>query len=240
MAAALTVTFGFAQAANTFNASQTQAIQKIIHDYLLSNPKILVEASQALQDQQVQNGIRKNAKALFASSVSPVIGNLKGQVSVVEFFDYQCPHCKQMTGNVDKLIKKNPNVRYIFKEFPIFGKSSQEAASAALASAKQGKYMAFHDALMETKGRLNMTKILAVAKKVGLNTAKLEKDMANPAIKAELRNNYLLAQELGIMGTPAFVVGPYPEVKGAKYGFVPGATTLAKLQGLINKAEGKA
>lgn len=221
--------------------AQKAQFEQVIREYLLKEPEVLIEAGQVLQtrqrdamNQRAQSAIKENAKALFNNN-SPIVGNAKGDVNVVEFFDYQCSHCKDMSEVMSNLVKADSNVRVIYKEFPIFGAGSEFAAKAALAANKQGKYEALHKALLAAKSRLNKDKVLAMAKQVGLNTQQLQKDMNSPAIKAQLKENYKLASALGIMGTPAFIVAGNPADKNDKRFFIPGATSLEKLQSKISE-----
>lgn len=216
-------------------------IDQEIRAYLLAHPEILIEMSQLLQSKQQQQmmvkasqAINDNAKALAHDPQSPVAGNLNGNVTVVEFFDYQCPHCKAMVSAVDGILLANKNVRVVYKEMPIFGAESEFAAKAALAASKQGKYQAFHRALMKTEGRLSDQQILDLAKSVGLDVNKLQAVMNTPEIAKELQDTGLLAQKLGLQGTPAFIV---LTENGAKVTsrFIPGQTTQPALQQAINE-----
>lgn len=223
-----------AKDSNSFTPDQKKIIEQITHDYLINNPEVLVEVSQKLQEQQenqmkkieenAQKAIPKLAKELFNDSNSPIIGNPKGNVTIVEFFDYQCPHCKNMSQVVDGIVKKDDKVRVVLKEFPIFGSSSVYASKAALAANKQGKYTQFHDALMETANPLTKEKVLEAAKSVGLNIDQLNKDMESKEVKDELDQNLKLAQKLGIMVTPVFIIGSTENAhneKNKSY-FIPG------------------
>lgn len=225
------------EAAGQLSPEQTKQIQKVVHDYLISNPQVLVEASQALQQQQMgkmqqnaQKGIAENAKDLFDNPNSPVAGNPKGNVTVIEFMDYQCGHCKEMSPIIDQIVKADPEVRVVIKEFPIFGETSEFASKAAIASVKQGKFWPFHLALMKDTNPLSHEEVLKIAKSVGIDTAKLESDMKDPAITDQLKDNFKLAQALGLMGTPALVVG---NQGGTKTAFVPGTTSKSNLEQLI-------
>ena len=228
-----------AQNSSSFNPNQTKEIQQIIHDYLVKNPQVLIEASQALQQQQMaqmqktaSKAITENARDLFNNSTSPVVGNPNGDVTVVEFMDYQCPHCKEMNPVIDGLIKTDGNLRVVYKELPIFGATSEFAAKAALASIKQGKYQAFHAALMADQNPLSKDEVLKLAREVGLNTDKLSKDAEDTQISQQLKDNNALAQKLGLMGTPAFIVG---RRDGSKTAFIPGTTNQQSLQQLITQ-----
>lgn len=219
-------------------------IDQEIRSYLLAHPEILIEMSQKLQAQQQQAMVEKagaaitaNIKSLAHDPQSPIAGNLNGNVTVVEFFDYQCPHCKVMVGAMDAIQIANKNVRVVYKELPIFGPESEFASKAALAAAKQGKYQAFHHALMKTQGRLNDQQVLDIAKSLGLDNNKLLAVMNSPAISKELQDNAALAQQLGLGGTPAFVV--LSETAGkVNYRFIPGQTDQSTLQKDINEVSG--
>ena len=151
---------------------------------------------------KAQQAIPAYASQLFNSKQSPMVGNQKAKVTLVEFFDYQCVHCRNMTSIVNDLVKQDKNLRVVYKEFPIFGPSSELAAKAALASKIQGKYLAFHNALMQAKPPLDKAKVMKLAKSVDLNTAKLEQDMQSQAVQDEIKQNYHLAQALGSDGYP--------------------------------------
>ncbi|MCC5791524.1 MAG: DsbA family protein [Legionellaceae bacterium] len=234
-----------AMAAEAISPAQKKEIEQIIHDYLVSNPEVLMEASQALQQKQQQKmqaqsqeAIIKNASALFADSKTS-IGNPKGNVTIVEFFDYQCIHCKKMAPVMSELVAANKDLRVIYVEFPIFGKSSETASRAALAAAKQGKYKAFHDVLIEQDGKLNEESIMAAAQSVDLDMAKLKKDMQSDAVSQVLQDNRKLAEAMHLMGTPAFVVAATPngQFKATpEPAFIPGAASKETLKDLIKKA----
>ena len=224
--------------AEPFSSDQQKAIEKIVHDYLVNNPEVLIEASQSLQSKemakakdQAMQGIAANKSKLFNDSHSPTAGNSNGKVILVEFFDYQCVHCKEMQPFIEKLVSTNPNIKIIYKEFPIFGASSNYAAQAALAAAKQGKYVEFHTALFKVNGPLNEAKIEEVAKSVGLNIEQLKKDMNDPDIKQELSDNYDLAKALSLVGTPSFVMS---NKAMTKFDFIPGAAPADLFQKSID------
>lgn len=227
------------EGAGPLSAEQTKQIQQVVHDYLISNPQVLVEASQALQQQQMgkmqqtaQKGISQNAKDLFDNPNSPVAGNPKGNVTLIEFMDYQCGHCKEMSPIIDQLVQADPQLRVVIKEFPIFGETSEFAAKAAIASAKQGKFWPFHLALMKDEGPLSHEEVLKVAQSVGIDTTKLQNDMKEAAVTEQLKDNFKLAQDLGLMGTPALIVG---NQGGTKTGFVPGTTSKGNLEQMISQ-----
>jgi protein-disulfide isomerase len=240
----------FATESTNFTPEQTKAIQNIVRDYLINQPQVLIEASEALQKQEMAKAeanaktqISQNADAIFADASNPVIGNPKGTITVVEFFDYQCPHCKDMAPIIDKLIAGDNNVRVVFKELPIFGENSKFASSAALAAFKlnPANYAKFHNALMAASNPLSQDKVLKIAKDSGIDVNALKKAMQNTAIEDQLQANFKLARELGIMGTPSLIVGKW--VLGSKDNkvdnaiFIPGATSLEKLQQAITQVK---
>ena len=232
-------------AAPALSETQKQQIESVIHDYLVTNPEVLIEASQTLQKKQQQNLAKKSqtaivseAKNLF-SAQSAVQGNAKGSVTLVEFFDYQCIHCKKMAPVLANLVKNDRNLRVVYKEFPIFGKSSEFAAKAALAAGAQGKYQAMHDALISGEKHLDKDMIKHIAKHIGLNMRQFHKDLKSVAIKNELAANRQLAEKLNLMGTPAFIVAATPEGTlkiGSQPFFVPGAASEESLQEMIQKS----
>jgi protein-disulfide isomerase len=234
-------------AASSMTDAQKKETEKVIHDYLVNNPEVLLEASQALQQkqqqnmqQQAQSAIQENADDLFKGKLTSV-GNVKGNVTVVEFFDYQCIHCKKMTPIIDGLVKKDSDLRVVYKEFPIFGKSSETASRAALAAGMQGKYKQMHDALLNIEKHLDDQIVMDTAKSLGLDMKKLKKDMDSKEVTDILESNRQLAEKLHLMGTPAFIVASTPNgkfKKGTEPSFIPGAATEESLQELIKKAAG--
>lgn len=199
-----------------FTAQEKEELGEFIREYLIQNPEIIVEAidelrrRQAVQTQaRVGDAIAAMSDEIFASESSPVGGNPEGDVTLVEFFDYNCPYCRAVKPTVFELLESDGNLRFVYKEFPILGESSVFAAKVALAAARQGLdlYEALHIGLLEAKGRLTEESILATAEEVGLDVARLRSDMEDPAIQDEIDRNIALAQRLGITGTPAFVVG---------------------------------
>ncbi len=185
-----------------------------IHDYLVKNPDILVEMSNELdkrqadeQDAKQQKAISKNADKIYRSPETPVAANPDGDVTVVEFFDYNCGFCKRAMPEVVKIVDDDKKVKLVLKELPIFGEDSEAAAKAALAARKQGKYFEMHQKLFSEPGKANLEKALQVAQELGLDVEQLKKDMDDPAVKDTLAENRALAEELGVQGTPYTLVG---------------------------------
>jgi protein-disulfide isomerase len=221
-------------AASADVAPDRAALGKTIREYLLANPEVLVEAMQELERKQdgqrdavAQKGVQENQAELFRDADSPIGGNPNGDVVIVDFNDYQCPYCKRTHQAMKSVVAADGKVKTIYKDLPILGEASKVAALAALASVKQGKHTAFHNALMEFSGKLDRDKILEIAGSVGIDRAQLEKDMEDPKLKRTIERNLELASALGIRGTPAFVIGKQ---------FVPGAVDAAALKQLIADA----
>ena len=199
---------------DAFSDSQKSGIEAIVRDYLLKNPEIIRDAFIELQKRQAQaeaseqrKKIAEFADDLFRGTDALIAGNPKGDVTVVEFFDYNCPYCKQAFKQLMQLAEKDKNVRIVFKEFPVLGDPSQFAARAAIAAHLQGKYFEFHQALLEAPGRTNAAKVEAIAKKTGLDVDRMKKDMNSKAVTDRIAKIYGLARNLGIQGTPAYIVG---------------------------------
>jgi protein-disulfide isomerase len=244
-AAALALALGLAAAPQAgsaqdaqppFDATQSEAIEALVRQYILEHPEVVVEALHRYEQQQQAAEAERQAAAivaladqLTADPRDPVIGNPDGDVTLVEFFDYRCGFCKRMTGVLTQLVDEDPNLRVVMKEFPILSRESGQAARAALAGLRQGKYEAFHFALMEG-GALTDDEILAIAASVGLDTDELQDAMQDPAIGVALRDNLALAEKIGITGTPAFIVGNT---------LVPGAVSIEELRAKIAAARAK-
>ncbi len=191
------------------------AVETIIRDYLLQNPEILLELQQALEikmnaerEEQARVAMTENAAQIFRSPADPVIGNKDGDITVVEFFDYNCPFCRKVIPDLEELISTDKNVKIVMKEFPIFGEESEQAAYAALAAGRQGKYWEMHRALLEKPGRANKQKALTIARELNLDIAKLEADMVLPEVRTVVEDAQRLGQKMGIQGTPHFLIGP--------------------------------
>lgn len=229
--------------------TQKKQVQDVVHDYIIKNPDVVVQSLQIYQQSQMdqakktientQNNSPKYADALFHQASDPVAGNPNGKFTVVEFFDYQCPHCVDMSSVIDDLVKNNPNVRVVFKEFPIRGPISEIATKAALAAQQQGKYYEFHKALMTSKQEpLTEDAIYALAKSVGLDVDKLKTAMRSDAVAQQIKANYKLAQDLQLLGTPALFIAKTNISKGSPSTaivFVPGQVDKAQMQAMLAK-----
>lgn len=199
---------------SSFSAEQKADIQRIVKDYLLTNPELFLEIQAALetrmeqlQAEKLKSALKAHADVLYRDPDAPVAGNPKGDVTVVEFFDYNCGYCKRGFADLAQLIKDDPKVRVVFRELPILSKGSEEAAQVALAARMQGKYWEFHSAMIQYKGQADMASALKLAEKAGLDMNRLKADIKSDAVAKEIKTVRDLAQTLGINGTPHFLVG---------------------------------
>ncbi len=222
-----------------FTREQKAEIETIIHDYLIDNPEVLPEAVQALQERKLREMEKNSVKvikenaALIFSSKSPFLGNKDGSLYIVEFLDYNCPHCRHMNEILKDILSENKDIKLVIKEFPVFGDASIFAAKAALAAARQGKFQEMHDALLSEKGTLKIPMVLEIATRIGLNIVTLEQDMK--LVDPELAEVKELATKMGIQGTPVLIVSRYPIKDDKKVFYIPGAVEKDVLQGTINQ-----
>lgn len=220
--------------AASFSDAQRQEIGEVVKDYLLKNPEILQEVMTELERRQQEELSKSQAAALndmrdtlMDSSHGSVVGNPKGDVTLVEFFDYNCGYCKRAVADIGSMIKQDPNLRVVLKDMPVLGQESIDASHVSLAVKQQisgDKLFDYHSRLMLAKGRIGSAQALALAQEMGLDMARLKKDMDSQDIKAALQENFMLGDKLGLSGTPAFIVGGT---------VVPGAVGQKPLQTLV-------
>jgi protein-disulfide isomerase len=189
---------------DTLNQDQVNAY---IREYLLSNPEIIPEAVEVLRSRQNASALMESDELLYNDGFSHIAGNVDGDITIVEFYDYNCGYCKQVPEHIAQLIEEDKNVKVIFKELPILAESSQYASVAAMASMKQDKFMDFHSALMKNKRQLTEELVMQIARDSGVDEDKLLQDMADPEIEKNIMKNKYLVQNIGISGTPGFVIG---------------------------------
>ena len=201
-----------------FSEPQKTEIEQIIREYLVSHPEVLQEAIAELDRRQAAADTEKakaavaaNAATIFDSTRQVVLGNAKGDVTLVEFFDYNCGFCKGALPQMMSLLKDDTNLRVVLKEFPVLGPGSVEAAKVAVAVRMQDKtgkkYLDFHQKLLGSRGKADNARALAVAKEVGMDMGRIEKDMASDEVRVSLEESLKLAETLGLNGTPSYVVG---------------------------------
>ncbi|MDP2381431.1 MAG: DsbA family protein [Nitrospirota bacterium] len=225
----------FAEPAASADPASKQDMERIIEQYIRTHPEVIEQSLQTLEARRLEDERQRSKIALATRQndllhdpASPVSGNPAGEVTLVEFFDYRCGYCKRVAGAVTQLQQDDARVKVVYKDLPILGEASELAAKAALASKAQGKHQAFHEALLAANGDITKDSILSIAGEVGLDAKRLETDMANPEWQSAIDRNRALARDLGINGTPGFIVGTE---------LVPGALDLTGLQDLITRAE---
>jgi protein-disulfide isomerase len=204
--------------AQTFSDGQRGEIETIVKNYLIAHPEVLEEAMNELNKRQAADeaakheaSITENSKAIFDSPRNVTLGNKSGDVTFVEFFDYNCGYCKRAMTDMMDLMKADPKLKVVLKEFPVLSEGSVEAAKVAVAVRMQdpggAKYLDFHQRLLGGRGPADKARALAAAKEAGLDVARLEKDMASPEAKATIDENFKLAESMGMNGTPSYVIG---------------------------------
>ncbi|SDS30015.1 DsbA family protein [Bradyrhizobium canariense] len=207
-----------AASAQSFSDTQKSDIEAIIKSYLVSHPEVLEEAMAELSKRQTaeeaqkhEASVAENAATIFNSPRGVVLGNKDGDVTFVEFFDYNCGYCKRAMADMLDLMKTDPKLKVVLKEFPVLSPGSVEAAQVAVAVRMQDpggkKYLDFHQKLLGGRGPADKAHALAAAKDAGLDMARLEKDMASPEAKATIEENFKLAESMGMNGTPSYVIG---------------------------------
>ena len=209
--------FGAPASAAEFNAAQKAEIESVVHSYLLEHPEVLREVSIELEKRQraEEADLRGHAiveyrQELLNSNFQAVVGNPKGRITLVEFFDYNCGYCKRALGDLVNLMKAEPDLRVVLKDFPVLGPDSVEAAQIASAARKQisgDKFLDFHQKLLLTRGHVGRDQALAVAKDMGLDMDKLQKDAKDPSVRAGIEAVMKMADALNLTGTPSYVVG---------------------------------
>jgi protein-disulfide isomerase len=183
------------------------AIEKIVRDYILAHPEIIPEAIERLETKQSREAIAANRALIEKPYPGAEAGNPKGDVTLVVFFDFACPYCRQGHADVQKLIAADPKLRVVYRDFPVLSPASEEAAMAALSAADQGRYMRFHNAMFESPGKVGRERTLGIARGVGLDEARVTAELTKPELKAEITRNLTLGRALGLTGTPSYIVG---------------------------------
>src|SRR5215475_881824 len=207
-----------AGAAETFSDGQRSEIEGIVKNYLIAHPEVLEEAMNELSKRQAaaeavkrEATITQNAEAIFNSPRGVVLGNKDGDVTFVEFFDYNCGYCKRAMADMLDLLKNDQKLKVVLKEFPVLSEGSIEAAKVAVTVRMQDptgkKYLDFHQKLLGGRGPADKARAMAAARDAGLDIARIEKDLASPEVRATIEENFKLAEEMGMNGTPSYVIG---------------------------------
>jgi protein-disulfide isomerase len=204
--------------AQSFSDAQRGEIERIVKDYLVAHPEVLQEAMSEFEKRQnaaelekQTAGVRQHKEVLFNSSHQVTLGNPKGDVTMVEFFDYNCGYCKRALADMLALIKNDPNLKIVLKEYPVLGPGSLEAAQVAVAARMQDKsgkkYLDFHQRLLGARGPADKAHALAAAKDAGFDMARLEKDLASDEVRETLKESMKVADAIGLNGTPSYIIG---------------------------------
>src|SRR3954466_14077735 len=204
--------------AQSFSDSQRGEIESMVRNYLIAHPEVLEEAMAELNKRQVaadaakhEASVANNAQTIFNSPRGVVLGNKDGDVTFVEFFDYNCGYCKRAMVDMLELMKSDPKLKVVLKEFPVLSQASIEAAQVGVAVRMQDptgkKYLDFHQRLLGGRGQADKAHALTAAKEAGLDMAKLEKDLTGPEVRATIEENFKLAEAMGMNGTPSYVIG---------------------------------
>jgi protein-disulfide isomerase len=217
-AALLAVALPQASRADEFSASQRGDVERIVREYLIAHPEVIQEAMAELEkrqsaadDEKHKAAIKQYSQSIFSSPRQVVLGNPEGNVTFVEFFDYNCGYCKRAMDDMLALMKDDPKLKVVLKEFPVLGPGSVEAAQVAVAVRMQDKtgkkYLEFHQKLLSGRGQADKARALAIAKDIGLDMGRLDKDLMSAEVKATLQESFKLAEALGLNGTPSYVIG---------------------------------
>lgn len=214
---ALSVNVTKAHAAdNSFTNAQKKELGDIIHQYLLDNPEVIFEAAdkarsnqEEAQQKDFETKRQQYQDFLYNNPDLPSVGSDNPDLTIVEFFDYNCGYCHKALKDVQAILKTDKKVRFVFVDMPILAPTSRTASAWALAAAKQGKYFDFHQAVMEYPGGKTEADLEIIGKKLGLDVDKLKKDAQDPEYQAIMDKNLSVAQDLGIRGTPGFIIGDY-------------------------------
>jgi protein-disulfide isomerase len=218
--------FSTAQQSEPFTSTEKDQINSMIREYILTNPEIIPQAVEVLRSRQNANVLSKSEDLLYNDGFSFVAGNMDADVTIVEFYDYNCGYCKQVPAAFARLLDEDANVKIIYKELPILAPSSEYASMAAMASMKQGKFMEFHTALMKNKKELDEDLVMQIALSSGLDKDVLIKDMENPDIQTNIMQTKYLVQNIGLSGTPGFVIGDQ---------LIPGYIPYEKLKEIVDQ-----
>ena len=220
-----------------FTAAQRDEIVRIVRDALRRDPSILRDAVQAMQadegrrqEAEARDAIGKLQAELVATASDQVAGNAQGDVTIVEFYDPRCPYCRRMVPVMAELLRTDPGVRIVYKDLPVLGPASLLESRALMASQKQGGYLKLRDLMMRSPPDATIDSVRAMTEKVGLDWARLARDMDDPVIKTRVDANLKLAEQLGIQGTPAFVIGRK---------LLPGAVDLGEMRQTLAEARGR-
>ncbi len=207
------------------------AIEAIVRDYILKHPEIIPEAIAGAETRTTAKAVGDNRKALETPFAGASAGPVDGDVRLVVFFDYACPYCQASAGDVTRLLATDKRLKVVFRDFPVLGDASNQAALASLSAAKQGKYLAFHDQLFAGSGRITPERAQAAARAAGLDLARVKTDLTATDTKAEVAKNLELGRILQLTGTPSYIVGDKILAGAVGYDALKAAVAAARAKG---------
>jgi protein-disulfide isomerase len=223
--------------AESFSPEKVKAIESIVHDYLVKNPEVLIEASRSLRQMRTKQleslalaAVKENRERIFSDPNSPIEGKQASHLALVEFFDYRCGHCREMRQTIRNLLINNPTLKVIYKVLPILGKDSVYAAQAALVAYRYGKFKSVHEALLSAEP-LSQENVITALKAADVNMNRVNVMLTGKRVQSELKNNAQLAGAMRLGGTPAFIIA---NLRTNKYRFIFGAASQSDLQAALN------
>jgi protein-disulfide isomerase len=233
----MSVGSGWLRAEEIAPALSRADIEKIVREYIMQHPEVLMESVQTHRERERLEAQRRsrdvvaaNRRELFDDPASPVAGKTAAELAIVQFFDYKCGYCRRVSTTLSALLERHKNVRMIYKELPILGPDSHMASRAALAAKKQGAYLAFHRELMNLNGPITPAAIEDTGRKLGLDVARLKTDMSSKEVEGALMQNQRLASAIGVQSTPSFVIGNE---------LISGAMDLPRFDELISRSRNR-
>lgn len=214
-----------------FGKAERAEVETIVRDYILAHPEIIPEAINRLQSREVTNLINQNREEIETPFASAWAGAKNGDVTLVEFFDFNCPYCRLSHPDVERLLKEDAKLKVVYRDLPVLGEASREAAMASMSAAEQGKYRRFYNWMFTDKARVSTQKTIQGVRAAGLNEVRTAGDMKSERYKAEIDKNLKLGSALGLTGTPSYVIGDR---------ILSGAVGYAELRKAIAEARGGA
>jgi protein-disulfide isomerase len=205
-------------------------IEAIVKETILRNPELIPEAINRLQQREVEKLLESNRKAIETPFAGAWAGAKDGDVVLVEFFDFNCPYCRQSSADVDRLLQDDPRLKVVFRDMPVLGPDSERFAMAALSAAQQGKYRRFYDSVFKGQGALSQERLIRSVRQAGLDEGRVATDLQSKALRAEMEKNLSLGRALGLTGTPSYVVGNR---------ILSGAVGYDELKAAVDEARGK-
>lgn len=182
-------------------------LQALVKETIMANPEIIPEAINALQEREVEKLLASNREAIEKPFAGAWAGAKDGDVTLVEFFDFNCPFCRQSSADVERLLAEDPKLRIVFRDMPVLGPDSERFAMASLSAAQQGRYVKFYRTVFAGQGGLTQERLIRSVRGAGLDEGRVANDLSSKAIREELEKNVELGRALGLTGTPSYVIG---------------------------------